>query len=167
MKRIAAFTSPLLKDVKRRPAFLSAGIITDWPLIVGNDFAKFCQVERVVLARVVQQDLNNVASNQPAPNNLGKIYISTVSAFATQISYLAPQLLEKINRYFGYQAIGEIIISHKSNQNVLKKNESQNQNELKKLPIDRDDFESLIDDKAIQNEKLASTLKRLEKYFVK
>lgn len=68
----------------------------DWPQIVGSDFARFCEVEKLTFPYKQRQN--------------GRLTVRASSAMAVAITYQEPLILEKINSYFGYQAVSKLVI---------------------------------------------------------
>jgi hypothetical protein len=87
---------PLVTPICQKRGFISATIIVDWSLIVGHEFQRFCQPEKLIFPH--------------KQRSAGCLYVRTTSSMAPEIAYLEPTILEKINCYFGYQAVSKIII---------------------------------------------------------
>lgn len=68
----------------------------DWEKIVGDQFAKICQAVRMSFPK--------------GQRTQGALYLKTSSAMATHITFLQPEILDKVNRYYGYQAIVRLVI---------------------------------------------------------
>lgn len=87
-------TAPIFK----KRGFAEAGILTDWPAIVGEHLARHTMPEKIAFAR--------------GARSAGTLHIVTESAFAPELQHLEPQVLERINGYFGYFAVGKLRIQH-------------------------------------------------------
>jgi hypothetical protein len=87
-------TAPIFK----KRGFAEAGILTDWPAIVGEHLAHHTMPEKIAFAR--------------GARSAGTLHIVTESAFAPELQHLEPQVLERINGYFGYFAVARLRIQH-------------------------------------------------------
>jgi hypothetical protein len=87
-------TAPIFK----KRGFAEAGILTDWPAIVGEHLARHTMPEKIAFAR--------------GARSAGTLHIVTESAFAPELQHLEPQVLERINGYFGYFAVARLRIQH-------------------------------------------------------
>lgn len=85
-------TAPIFK----KRGFAEAGILTDWPAIVGELLARHTAPERIAFTRGSRQN--------------GTLHIVCESAFAPELQHLAPKVIERINGYFGYPAVGQLRI---------------------------------------------------------
>jgi hypothetical protein len=68
--------------------------LLEWEYIVTPQFAQFCTPLKVTFP--LKQ------------RNNGRLLLRATSSMATEISYLEPLILSRINQYFGYQAISKI-----------------------------------------------------------
>lgn len=87
-------TAPIFKA----RGFAEAGILTDWPAIVGAHLARHTMPEKIAFAR--------------GSRSAGTLHIVTESAFAPELQHLEPQVIERINGYFGYGAVARLFIHH-------------------------------------------------------
>jgi hypothetical protein len=89
---------PLIVDtitpICQQNGFIQARILLEWDYIVTPQFAKFCIPIKVSFSSKQRQN--------------GKLLLRATSSMATEISYLEPHILNRINQYFGYQAISRI-----------------------------------------------------------
>ena len=82
----------LTKSMLGRHGFAHGAIVTKWPDIVGNDMARHTQPEKIVFSR------DGVSG--------GVLHLRCDSgALATEIQHLEPQILDRINTFFGYKAV--------------------------------------------------------------
>ncbi len=96
-RALAALLPRAVGDAFRRRGFAEAGILTHWPDIVGSHIAAETAPERLSFARGARRD--------------GTLHVRVAGALATELQHLAPQLIERINTYFGYAAVGRLAIS--------------------------------------------------------
>jgi hypothetical protein len=87
-------TAPIFKA----RGFAEAGILTDWPAIVGPHLARHTMPEKIAFPR--------------GSRSAGTLHIVTESAFAPELQHLEPQVIERINGYFGYGAVARLSIHH-------------------------------------------------------
>jgi len=90
-------------DKMTRPIFGKRGladgaIAVEWPRIVGDSLAKVTLPERI--------------SYPKRDRRSGTLYLKVAGgSFATELIHFEPQLIERINRYFGFQAVSQIRIT--------------------------------------------------------
>lgn len=85
----------LTKGMLGRHGFAHGAIVTKWPDIVGQDMARHTQPEKIVFSR------DGVSG--------GTLHLRCDSgALATELQHMEPQILDRINTFFGYQAVVRI-----------------------------------------------------------
>lgn len=94
--RLGNFISKVLTPIVQSQGFVRAGILLEWESIVGKRFSAICQPEKVIFPLHQRRE--------------GKLVIRTPSAMAPELAFLEPKILEKINCYYGYQAISRLVI---------------------------------------------------------
>jgi hypothetical protein len=95
MKKITHYVTELVSPVCQKQGFIKASLVLDWPEILGA-FSAYCIPLKISFPY-------NQSTN-------GRLYVRTTSAMATELTYLEPTILERINQYFGYKAIGKLVI---------------------------------------------------------
>jgi hypothetical protein len=100
MKNFNNLLKKIATPICQQYGFVAATILMDWHLIVGEKFSALCQPEKIAFPN---QKRNN-----------GLLYISTSSAFAPELSYLEAMIVDKVNKYFGYNAVQRLVIRHKN-----------------------------------------------------
>lgn len=84
--------------------FPSAAIATDWETIVGHDLATFTAPERLTWPRTPPE-----AGDRPrGRGDLATLVLRVDGPRALEVQHMAPQILERINTYFGYRAVGQV-----------------------------------------------------------
>ena len=78
----------------RRRGFVQARLITEWPAIVGDMLARETVPQKLLFPR------DNRGN--------GVLHLRVNSGFATELQHIAPQLIERINGFFGYRAVAEV-----------------------------------------------------------
>lgn len=81
---------------KRGLAF--GALITDWASIVGSQLSLRSAPERLVFPRGKREDAT--------------LHLRVAGAFALELQHLEPQIIERINGFFGYRAIARIKLVH-------------------------------------------------------
>lgn len=100
MRALGAATAKVTGPLFRKRGFAEAGILTNWPEIVGHVLAERTSPQRISYAKGERSD--------------GTLFIRAESAWATELQHLAPQVVERINSYFGYRAVAQLAISQGS-----------------------------------------------------
>ena len=93
---LATLLSRMLKRSGLGRGFGAAGILTDWPAIVGAEMARHCLPEKLVHGRGMES---------------GTLHLRVAGAWATELQHLEPIILERINGYFGYRAVAGLRVS--------------------------------------------------------
>jgi len=125
------YMAPLLLDLKKvaRPILGKKGfnfieIVTNWQEIVGQKLSGFATPLKLTFPK--------------GKENSGLLHISVAGGvFATEMIHQKPLLLEKINTYFGYAAVGDIKIiqdSYAPNKVLAKGKPAQTQNKTAPIP---------------------------------
>lgn len=96
MRALGAAVARITAPAFRRRGFAEAGILTDWPHIVGSQLASRTEPERLSFARGTRVD--------------GTLQVRVSGAWATELQHLAPQVIERVNSYFGYRAVDRLAI---------------------------------------------------------
>lgn len=84
--------TPLLKPAVKARGFAEARVLTDWPNIVGAQLASHTQPIAV--------------RGQPGGKRV--LHVAVAQAYATQLHYAQPMILERIATYFGARAIDAV-----------------------------------------------------------
>jgi hypothetical protein len=98
LRSLAATLPPITAPIFKTRGFAEAGILTDWPAIVGEMLGRRTAPERIAFPRNDRRG--------------GTLHVTCESAFAPELQHLAPQVIERINGYFGYPAVAQIKILH-------------------------------------------------------
>ena len=87
----------LTRDLFRKRGFAEGHILSHWPDIVGKDLAEFSAPERLVFPRRVREGRG--------PSGAATLEIRVDGPIALEIQHLEPQIIERINGYYGYSAV--------------------------------------------------------------
>jgi hypothetical protein len=78
----------------RRFGFVQSSVVTRWPEIVGPTHAKVCSPEAIRFP--------------PGEKNDGILQLVVLPAHAPLIQHLIPEIMERVNRFFGYKAVARV-----------------------------------------------------------
>jgi hypothetical protein len=95
---LAEITGPALNDVLRSQGFASAEMIARWAEIVGSEIAAHSEPIKINWPRQAGE----------APPEPATLVLRVEGPAAIEIQHLSAVILDRINRFFGWQAIGRI-----------------------------------------------------------
>ncbi|MCK9543988.1 MAG: DciA family protein [Novosphingobium sp.] len=78
----------------RRFGFVQSSVVTRWPEIVGPRHAKVCAPESIRFP--------------PGEKADGILQLVVVPAHAPLIQHVVPEIMERVNRFFGYRAVARV-----------------------------------------------------------
>jgi hypothetical protein len=99
-KPLGQLVGKTIADALARQGFASTGVVTHWPEIVGPEIADHAEPMRMVWPRRVHED-------DPEPATL---VLRVEGPVALEIQHLSGVIIEKVNRFFGFRAVGRIQI---------------------------------------------------------
>ncbi len=91
---MAKLLGGILDPAARRRGFAQASLLADWAMIAGHVLAQRCQPIRVDYA--------------PGRRSGGTLLLQVTGAAALEVQHAAPQLVERINGYFGHRAVRQL-----------------------------------------------------------
>lgn len=94
---IGARVAALTRDVFRKRGFAEGHILANWPQIAGETVADYCAPERLVFPRRPREG--------HGPQGGATLEIRVDGPIAVEIKHLEPQIIERINSFYGYQAV--------------------------------------------------------------
>jgi hypothetical protein len=97
---LSAFTGAALSDALKAQGFASAEIIARWADIVGPEIAAHSEPAKINWPRAVGD----------APPEPATLVLRVEGPAAIEIQHLSAVILERVNRFFGWQAIGRIAL---------------------------------------------------------
>ncbi|NQV81501.1 MAG: DUF721 domain-containing protein [Alphaproteobacteria bacterium] len=95
LQAIAAEADRITAPIRQKRGLAEAALISDWPDIIGTALAAECMPLRIA---------------RGADGTGGTLHIRVSGALALELQHLQPQVIERINGYFGYHAIGRIAL---------------------------------------------------------
>ena len=93
-RSLAQLLPKLTRAVMGKRGFAEAGLLADWPAVVGQDIAAKALPERLDFPRGERSE--------------GTLHLRVEGAWALAFQHLEPQLVERINAYFGYRAVSRL-----------------------------------------------------------
>jgi hypothetical protein len=97
---LAEFLGVCLSDAFRQQGFASAELVTRWTDIVGPEIAAHAEPMKVQWPRAV-------GNEAPEP---GTLVLRVDGPTAIEIQHLAGVILERVNRFFGWQAVDRLAL---------------------------------------------------------
>ena len=94
LRALAASLPAIAGKALGRRGFGEAGIITDWAAIVGPALAAQSLPLKLSFPRGQRSD--------------GVLLVRVAGPLAIELQHLAPQVLERVNTYLGYRAVGQL-----------------------------------------------------------
>lgn len=91
---IATLVPKLTRKALGKYGFSYAGLITEWETIVGGDIARTSTPEKLTFPHNKRDS--------------GVLRLRAEGGAALEIQHLEPQILERINSYFGYRAVARL-----------------------------------------------------------
>ncbi|MCY4397186.1 MAG: DciA family protein [Rhodospirillaceae bacterium] len=103
MRHIAPAAAAAARPALRKRGLAVAGVLVDWHKIVGPFLAEATAPEKLAPGRALPE----------GGRDAGVLHLRVGSpALAPEIAHLAPQIIEKVNGYFGYRAVARLNILH-------------------------------------------------------
>lgn len=97
---LADLAASLLSDSFKKQGFASKELVTSWPEIIGFDIAACAEPLKIQWPRGLEGE-----AQQP-----GTLVLRVEGPAAIEIQHLSGVILERVNRFFGWQAVGRIAI---------------------------------------------------------
>ncbi len=130
----------------RRFGFVQSNVVTRWPEIVGPTHAKVCSPEAIRFP--------------PGEKSEGILQLVVVPAHAPLIQQVIPEIMERVNRFFGYNAVARIKIRQGEVQPQSAEERPKPPPSLKPIPMELGDSLRDIGDPELRTvlESLARTM---------
>jgi len=84
----------LLSPAARRRGFAAVAVVEEWPTIVGTGLAQRCHPVRLDFRRGTREG--------------GTLVLQASGGAALELQHAAPQLIERINDYFGFRTVARL-----------------------------------------------------------
>lgn len=104
---IGAFLSKTLDPIARARGFATTSLFSDWGTIVGDDLASFTAPDKISWPRHIED--REVGASASAYREDGATLVLKVDGpRAIELQHRSEQILDRVNRYFGYRAIAQL-----------------------------------------------------------
>lgn len=113
---LADLAAGLLNDSFRKQGFASRELVTSWPEIVGADIALCAEPLKIQWPRGMEGE----------PQQPGTLVLRVEGPAAIEIQHLSGVILERVNRFFGWQAVGRLAIRQAPVSRPARKKEPRN-----------------------------------------
>ncbi len=121
-KPVAELVPQIGRAAFRRFGFVQSSVVTRWPEIVGPRHAQVCMPEAIRFP--------------PGEKSGGILQLVVLPAHAPLIQHVIPEIVERVNRFFGYSAVSKV----KLRQGAVKPPHAQGQRtappSLKPIPLE-------------------------------
>lgn len=97
---LAAIAGAALNDVLKAQGFASAEIIARWPEIAGPEVAAYSEPLKIKWPRHTDDE-----TSEPAT-----LILRVEGPAAIEIQHLSAVILERVNRFFGWRAVGRLAL---------------------------------------------------------
>lgn len=96
--RLGFYTQKIVKPVFKARGLMEGKIITHWPQIVGERFARIALAEKITFPKGKKIE--------------GTLHLSVTSSGALLLHYAQDLILEQVNTFFGYKALSKLHMTH-------------------------------------------------------
>jgi hypothetical protein len=93
-RQVADLVPQIGRAAFRRFGFVQASVVTRWPEIVGDRHAQVCSPESIRFP--------------PGEKSDGIMQLVVLPAHAPLIQHVIPEIIERVNRFFGYRAVAKV-----------------------------------------------------------
>jgi hypothetical protein len=97
---VGARVASLTREIFRHRGFTQSHILSRWPEIVGADLAEYSAPE--------QMNFPRRAGEGRGPQTGATLVVRVDGPIALEIRHLEPQIVERINGFYGYQAVARL-----------------------------------------------------------
>lgn len=95
-RQIADLMPAIGRTAFRRFGFVQSSVVTRWPEIVGERHARHCMPESIRFP--------------PGEKSEGILQLVVSPAHAPLIQHVTPEIIDRVNRFFGYNAVAKVKI---------------------------------------------------------
>jgi len=93
-RQIADLMPAIGRTAFRRFGFVQSSVVTRWPEIVGTAHARHCSPESIRFP--------------PGEKSEGILQLVVTHAHAPLIQHVIPEIIDRVNRFFGYRAVARV-----------------------------------------------------------
>jgi hypothetical protein len=109
----------------RRFGLIQSSVVTRWPEIVGERHAQVCMPESIRFP--------------PGEKNEGILQLVVLPAHAPLIQHVIPEIIERVNRFFGYKAVARVKLRQGAVKPARAEGARQAPPSLKPIPMELGD----------------------------
>ena len=109
----------------RRFGFVQSSVVTRWPEIVGETHARVCAPESIRFP--------------PGEKAEGILQLVVLPAHAPLIQHVVPEIMERVNRFFGYKAVSRVKLRQGQVQPPAAESRPKAPPSLKPIPMELGD----------------------------
>ena len=142
-KQLGWYVSKIAKPFFNRQGFVKGYIIDNWEEIVGENYCKISIPEKLRIQK-----------------GGGILTIATDGATATEMEYIKPEIIKKVNDYYGYRAISRI----RFRNSYLKGSENKKEKKIIKEIIKKQDISVSLND--FEEGKIKEAISSLGRFIV-
>ncbi|WP_066554068.1 DUF721 domain-containing protein [Croceicoccus bisphenolivorans] len=124
-KAIADIMPQVGRTAFRRFGFVQSSVVTRWPEIVGPHHAKVSAPESIRFP--------------PGEKSDGTMQLVVLPAHAPLIQHVVPEIIERVNRFFGYSAVAKVKIRQGQVKPVHAEDRPKAPPSLKPIPMELGD----------------------------
>ncbi|MFM5917602.1 MAG: DUF721 domain-containing protein [Novosphingobium sp.] len=106
----------------RKFGFVQSSVVTRWPEIVGERHARVCMPEAIRFP--------------PGEKSDGILQLLVMPAHAPMISHVIPEIIERVNRFFGYSAVSKVKLRQGAVQPPQPKDRPGSPPSLRPIPLE-------------------------------
>ena len=103
-RAVGSFLPKLTGKAFEKYGFSTVSLLTDWPVIVGDDLARITRPERLSWPRNADAYVESAPSGRDRTG--AALTLRVDAARALDVQYRSSEIIERINAYFGYRAVG-------------------------------------------------------------
>ncbi|WP_404479869.1 DUF721 domain-containing protein [Novosphingobium sp. BL-52-GroH] len=96
VRQISELMPEVGRTAFRRFGFIQSSVVSRWPEIVGARHARVCSPESIRFP--------------PGEKSEGILQLVVVAAHAPMIQHVIPEIVDRVNRFFGYNAVARVKI---------------------------------------------------------
>ena len=124
-RAIADLMPEIGRTAFRRFGFVQSSVVTRWPEIVGARHARVCAPESIRFP--------------PGEKADGILQLVVLPAHAPIIQHVIPEIMERVNRFFGYRAVAKVKIRQGDVQPPVSKEPAAAPPSLRPIPMELGD----------------------------